>query len=122
MIFYCRAPGLLVIEDLHLISGSSEGKAVVSSLVGCLDNLQATPPSKHVVVVATTNQIEEIDPSLRRPGRFEREIEITTPSASERRQVSLFLQFWYKTSGKLCFLPYVDTGSVDEGCGTFSNS
>ena len=88
MLQYNRTPSLIVLEDLHFLRASPEGKAVACSLVGCLDNLHATHPSKHVVVVATTNQIEDIDPSLRRPGRFEREIEITTPSALERRQVS----------------------------------
>ena len=77
-------------DDLHLLSGSAEGRSLVSILAGCLDNLHATHPARHVVVVATTNQIEEIDSSLRRPGRFEREVEVTTPSAAERRQVSFY--------------------------------
>lgn len=81
-----------MLEDLHCLCGSAEGKSVASSLVSCLDDLCATPPSKHIVVVATTNQIEEIDSSLRRPGRFEWEIEVTTPTAMERRQVKVLFK------------------------------
>ncbi|VFQ93943.1 unnamed protein product, partial [Cuscuta campestris] len=38
----------------------------------------------HVVVVAATNRVDSIDPALRRSGRFDAEIEVTTPNEDER--------------------------------------
>ena len=43
---------------------------------------------KYVVVIATTNNLDAVEPSLRAPGRFEMEIEITVPNRLERKQVS----------------------------------
>ena len=53
-----------------------------------MDQLNRTPPLAHVVVIATTNQIERVESSLRRPGRFDREVEISVPTASERKEVT----------------------------------
>jgi transitional endoplasmic reticulum ATPase len=47
--------------------------------------LQTT--SKNVVLIGATNRIEAVDAALRRPGRFDREIEVTIPSAEERTEV-----------------------------------
>lgn len=54
-----------------------------------MDQLNRTPPPAHVVVMATTNQIERVESSLRRPGRFDKEVEISVPTASERKEVKL---------------------------------
>ncbi len=85
------APSLLVLDDLHVLcphrnSAPSEGeRRSTATLLTCLDSLGQT--SRHVVVVATTNQIEGVEPSLRRPGRFDREIEIPAPNAAGRRDI-----------------------------------
>lgn len=71
---------------MHGVSGGGSEQAS-STLAACLDALHTAPPPQHVVVIATTNQIEAVDSSLRRPGRFDREVEVTTPSAAERREV-----------------------------------
>jgi AAA family ATPase len=47
--------------------------------------LQTT--SKNVVLIGATNRIEAVDAALRRPGRFDREIEVTIPSAEERTEI-----------------------------------
>ena len=52
-----------------------------------MDALCRTLPPRHVVVVATTNQIEAVSASLRRAGRFECEVELPVPTAWERREV-----------------------------------
>ena len=52
-----------------------------------MDQLCTAPG--HVVVVATTNQIEGVEPSLRRPGRFDKEVDIPIPSAHGRREVGV---------------------------------
>lgn len=56
-------------------------------LATLMDQLNRTPPPAHMVVMATTNQIERVEPSLRRPGRFDREVEIPVPTATERKEV-----------------------------------
>jgi SpoVK/Ycf46/Vps4 family AAA+-type ATPase len=43
---------------------------------------------KFVMVLGTTSKPDVIDPALRRPGRFDREIEIGVPSVFDRREVS----------------------------------
>ena len=42
----------------------------------------------HVMILGATNRPDAIDPALRRPGRFDREIEIGVPNAEDRRDVS----------------------------------
>ena len=40
------------------------------------------------VVIATTNRLDAVEPSLRTPGRFDMEIEVLVPNRLERKQVS----------------------------------
>lgn len=102
---YFRSPSLVLLEDLHCLCASGEGSAgrreheATSVLAACLDALHTAPPPQHVVVIATTNHIEAVDSSLRRPGRFDREIEVTTPSAAERKQVYIVFE--------ICFSIYI---------------
>ena len=42
-----------------------------------------------VVVIATTSRLDVVEPSLRRPGRFDKEVEVTVPNPLEREQVSI---------------------------------
>ena len=91
-VYICRCPSLIVLEDLHSLCASPDGgaeRAASSILAACLDALHTAPPSRHVVVMAMTNRIEAIDLALRRPGRFDREIEVTSPNALERKEVYL---------------------------------
>src|SRR6056297_1512966 len=44
-------------------------------------------PRQNVMVIATTNQIDQMDEALRRPGRFDREIVIGVPDAEGRREI-----------------------------------
>ena len=82
-----------MIDDLHVLcprydSGPSENeRKLTASLCSKLDTLHRSPPQAHVVVIATTSQIDGVEPSLRRPGRFDKEIEIPVPTALERREV-----------------------------------
>ena len=43
--------------------------------------------SKNILFLATTNKLDSIDPSLRRPGRLEKEIEIPIPNVRAREEV-----------------------------------
>ena len=42
-----------------------------------------------VIVIGTTNKRDDIDPALRRPGRFDKEIELGVPSVLQRSQVRI---------------------------------
>jgi AAA family ATPase len=65
--------------------GGEVEKRVVAQLLTILDGMESTGKDgqeERVVVVATTNRPNAIDPALRRPGRFDREIEIGTSLVS----------------------------------------
>lgn len=116
---YLRCPTLILLDDLHTLcphgDHTSEGeRRVAAALANCLDSLHTAPPPHHVVVIATTNQIEAVSLALRRPGRFDREVEVTAPTAQERREVSscchsdtpgIWLLWLVKMKSILCKLP-----------------
>jgi transitional endoplasmic reticulum ATPase len=57
---------------------------VVAQLLSLLDGLEARG---EVIVMAATNRVNSIDEALRRPGRFDREIEIGIPDKRSRKQI-----------------------------------
>ncbi|KAJ7948695.1 Atpase family aaa domain-containing protein [Quillaja saponaria] len=68
--------------------------SVVSTLLALLDGLK---PRGSVVVIGATNRPEAVDPALRRPGRFDREIYFPLPSVDDRAAIlSLHTQRWPK--------------------------
>ncbi|KAJ7011002.1 cell division control protein 48 [Populus alba x Populus x berolinensis] len=61
---------------------------VASQLFALMDaNKPSSTSSAQVVVIASTNRVDAIDPALRRSGRFDAEIEVTTPTEEERLQI-----------------------------------
>ncbi|KAH3756901.1 AAA family ATPase [Pelomyxa schiedti] len=64
---------------------SGQESRVVTQLVSCMDTISNS--ADHVVVLAATNRPNAIDPALRRPGRFDRELEIPVPDTSEREKI-----------------------------------
>lgn len=74
--------------------------SVVSTLLALLDGLKSRGS---VIVIGATNRPEALDPALRRPGRFDREIYFPLPSAEDRSAIlSLHTQRWPKpVSGPL---------------------
>ena len=54
-----------------------------------------------VIVLAATNRADSLDTALKRPGRFDRQIEITLPSIREREQIFNVHLKKIKTSNKL---------------------
>ncbi|KAH9954933.1 AAA family ATPase [Russula dissimulans] len=76
-----REPCIIIIDEVDAIcprrvddAGGEVEKRVVATLLTEMDGVDNT--NARVVVVATTNRPNAIDPALRRPGRFDREIEI----------------------------------------------
>jgi transitional endoplasmic reticulum ATPase len=85
-----NAPSIIFIDELDSIAPKREEvtgdveKRVVSQLLALMDGLQSRGK---VVVIGATNRPNALDPALRRPGRFDREIEIGVPNKDGRLQV-----------------------------------
>jgi transitional endoplasmic reticulum ATPase len=85
-----NAPSVIFIDELDSIAPKREEvtgeveKRVVSQLLALMDGLQSRGK---VVVIGATNRPNALDPALRRPGRFDREIEIGVPNKQGRLQV-----------------------------------
>ena len=60
-------------------------RRVVAQLLTLMDGFEQS--KANIIVIAATNRPEDIDPALRRPGRFDWEIEIPMPSLADRRQI-----------------------------------
>lgn len=85
-----HAPAIIFIDEIDAIApkrsevtGDVE-KRVVSQLLALMDGLE---PRENIVVIGATNRINALDPALRRPGRFDREIEIGVPNAQGRYEI-----------------------------------
>jgi len=65
------------------VTGEVE-RRVVAQLLSMMDGLEERG---QVVVIGATNRVDAIDPALRRPGRFDREIEIGVPDKSDRVEI-----------------------------------
>ena len=85
-----KAPSVIFIDEIDALApkradvvGDVE-KRVVAQLLALMDG---TVPRGHVLVIGATNVPEMLDPALRRPGRFDREIGISAPNADGRRAI-----------------------------------
>ena len=84
------APSIVFIDELDAIAPKREDvtgeveRRVVSQILTLMDGLKSRG---NVVVIGATNRVNAIDPALRRPGRFDREIEINVPSKEGRLSV-----------------------------------
>ncbi|MDY6771153.1 MAG: CDC48 family AAA ATPase [Candidatus Nanohaloarchaea archaeon] len=85
-----NAPAIIFIDELDSLApkrGDGQGEVerrVVSQLLSLMDGLEAR---ENVIVIAATNRPNDIDEALRRPGRFDREIEIGVPSRDGRKEI-----------------------------------
>ena len=85
-----RAPSIVFIDEIDSIAPRREGisrdveRRVVATLLSLMDGLESRG---QVVVIGATNMPEILDPALRRPGRFDREIEIGVPSRDGRKEI-----------------------------------
>ncbi len=85
-----NAPSVLFIDELDSIAPKREEvtgeveRRVVAQLLTLMDGLSGRG---QVIVIGATNRDEAIDPALRRPGRFDREIEIGVPDRNGRKEV-----------------------------------
>ena len=84
------APCIVFIDELDAIAPKREEvvgeveRRVVSQILTMMDGLKSRGK---VIVIGATNRINAIDPALRRPGRFDRELEINVPDKEGRLQI-----------------------------------
>jgi len=85
-----NAPAIVFIDEIDSIAPKREQvtgeveRRVVAQLLALMDGLKSRG---RVVVIAATNRVNALDPALRRPGRFDREIEIKVPSKKGRLEI-----------------------------------
>jgi transitional endoplasmic reticulum ATPase len=85
-----NSPSVIFIDELDSIAPKRDEvqgeveRRVVAQLLTLMDGLTARG---NIIVIAATNREEAIDPALRRPGRFDREIEIGVPTANARAEI-----------------------------------
>ncbi|XP_064968351.1 cell division control protein 48 homolog B-like isoform X1 [Musa acuminata AAA Group] len=86
-------PSVIFIDEIDAIcprrsSRREQESRIVGQLLTLMDGSKSSSRSHlHIVVVASTNRVDGIDPALRRPGRFDSEIEVTVPTIEERLQI-----------------------------------
>jgi len=84
------APSIIFIDEMDAIAPKREEvygeveRRVVAQLLSLMDGMGARG---NVIVIGATNRPNAIDPALRRPGRFDREIEIGVPDKMGRHEV-----------------------------------
>ena len=85
-----KAPSIIFIDEIDSIAPKREEvtgeveRRVVSQLLSLMDGLEGRGK---VIVIAATNRPNALDPALRRPGRFDREIEIKVPDKRGRLEI-----------------------------------
>jgi transitional endoplasmic reticulum ATPase len=85
-----NAPSIIFIDEIDAIAPKREDvqgeveRRVVSQLLTMMDGLKSRGK---VVVIGATNRINSLDPALRRPGRFDREVEISVPDKAGRLNI-----------------------------------
>ncbi|MGB8934332.1 MAG: CDC48 family AAA ATPase, partial [Candidatus Nitrosopolaris sp.] len=85
-----KAPSIIFIDEIDSIAPKREEvtgeveRRVVSQLLSLMDGLEARGK---VIVIAATNRPNALDTALRRPGRFDREIEIKVPDKRGRLEI-----------------------------------
>ncbi|HEY6667980.1 MAG TPA: CDC48 family AAA ATPase [Candidatus Nitrosopolaris sp.] len=85
-----NAPSIIFIDEIDSIAPKREEvsgeveRRIVSQLLSLMDGMSSRGK---VVVIGATNRVNAIDPALRRPGRFDREIEIGVPDRDGRLEI-----------------------------------
>lgn len=85
-----NSPSIVFIDELDAIAPKREDvtgeveRRVVAQLLALMDGLEARG---NIIVIGATNRVNAVDPALRRPGRFDREIEIGVPDKQGRHEI-----------------------------------
>lgn len=104
---YRTAPSIVFIDEIDAIGSKRENlqremeRRIVTQLLTCMDECHrlvqsgdkdsdfepASKRSGHVLVIGATNRPDALDPALRRPGRFDREIALGVPDENARLEI-----------------------------------
>jgi len=85
-----KTPAIIFIDEIDAIAPKRDGfvseveKRVVAQLLALMDG---TSSRGDVIVIGATNRQDDIDPALRRPGRFDREIDVNVPNEEGRLDI-----------------------------------
>ncbi len=85
-----KTPAIIFIDEIDAIAPKRDGfvseveKRVVAQLLALMDG---TGNRDDIIVIGATNRPEDIEPALRRPGRFDREIDINVPNEESRLDI-----------------------------------
>ncbi|KAF7653632.1 hypothetical protein LDENG_00080660 [Lucifuga dentata] len=88
-----RQPAIIFIDELDALCPKREGaqneveKRVVASLLTLMDGIGSEGHSGQLLVLGATNRPHALDPALRRPGRFDKELEVGVPGVAERADI-----------------------------------
>uniref|UniRef100_A0A4W6BP65 non-chaperonin molecular chaperone ATPase n=1 Tax=Lates calcarifer TaxID=8187 RepID=A0A4W6BP65_LATCA len=88
-----RQPAIIFIDELDALCPKREGaqneveKRVVASLLTLMDGIGSESHSGQLLVLGATNRPHALDVALRRPGRFDKELEVGVPGAAERADI-----------------------------------
>uniref|UniRef100_A0A665VU43 non-chaperonin molecular chaperone ATPase n=1 Tax=Echeneis naucrates TaxID=173247 RepID=A0A665VU43_ECHNA len=88
-----RQPAIIFIDELDALCPKREAaqneveKRVVASLLTLMDGIGSEGHSGQLLVLGATNRPHALDPALRRPGRFDKELEVGVPDAAERADI-----------------------------------
>ncbi|KAM4621933.1 ATPase family gene 2 protein homolog A [Polymixia lowei] len=88
-----RQPAIIFIDELDALCPKREAaqneveKRVVASLLTLMDGIGSEGHSGQLLVLGATNRPHALDPALRRPGRFDKELEVGVPGAAERADI-----------------------------------
>jgi cell division protease FtsH len=88
-----RAPSIVFIDEIDALGARRDARGLVASdereqtLNQLLAEMDGFEQSGGVVVLAATNRPDALDPALRRPGRFDREVVVPLPNRAERQAI-----------------------------------
>ncbi|KXS21988.1 AAA-domain-containing protein [Gonapodya prolifera JEL478] len=104
------APCVVFLDEIDVIGSKREQasremeRRVVAQLLTCLDDLSSDPSTKPVIVIGATNRPDSLDPSLRRAGRFDREITIGVPDDAAREKILTVVCSKLRLTGDIDFV------------------
>ena len=86
-----RAPSIIFIDELDAVGAARTGKGFTreqdQTLNQLLVELDGFSPSDQVVVMAASNRLQDLDPALLRPGRFDRQMLVGPPDLNGREAI-----------------------------------
>jgi cell division protease FtsH len=88
-----RAPAIVFIDEVDTLGARRDARSLIGNdereqtLNQLLAEMDGFEPSDGVVVLAATNRPDALDPALRRPGRFDREVLVPLPSRADRQAI-----------------------------------